>query len=145
MYRIKLVAGILTLALCLGCQTDIPDIGYVEGTVTLDGSPLPNAIVTFQPEHARPSYGRTDENGWYELVYTDGNEGAILGKHRVSISTKDSGNPDEGIEPSPEKVPAKYNTRTELTAEVTPGNNKCDFPLKSEGEIDQSDESEEEA
>ncbi|MHC4400048.1 MAG: DUF1559 family PulG-like putative transporter [Planctomycetota bacterium] len=115
-------------------------LGYVEGTVTLHGEPLSNALVTFQPEHARPSYGRTDLEGWYELVFTAGNKGAKIGKHRVSISTKAEGDPDADppIPSFPEKVPAKYNRNTELTADVGDGDNVIDFPLKSGSEIDDS-------
>jgi hypothetical protein len=135
MHNIKAVAGIMIPALlvCLGCGGG--DVGYVEGTVTMDGNPLPDALVTFQPESGRPSYGRTDGNGRYELIYTKDAKGAVPGKHTVTISTLQEGDPDAGGKSIPEKVPAKYNTNTELTREVTPGSNKLDFELSSEGEI----------
>jgi hypothetical protein len=135
MRKIKAVFGIVAPALlvCLGCGGG--DVGYVEGTVTMDGAPLPDAIVTFQPEGGRPSSGRTDENGYYELIYTRGKKGAIPGKHTVTISTLQEGDPDAGGESVPEKVPAKYNTDTELTADVKAGRNDFDFDLSSEGEI----------
>ena len=141
MHNVKAVAGILIPALlvCLGCGAS--DVGYVEGTVTMDGSPLPDAMVTFQPESGRPSYGRTDANGRYELVYTRNEKGAVPGKHTVSISTLQGGDPDAGGELVPEKVPAKYNTRTELTREVQAGSNEFDFELSSEGEIEVEAES----
>jgi hypothetical protein len=149
MRKVKPVAGVLMLMLpvCLGCLGgNVPDIGYVEGVVTLDGQPLPNAVVTFQPQNARPSYGRTDQSGRYVLVYTKGNEGATLGKHRVAISTQSDGDPDADppIPSSPEKVPARYSqmSQTELTADVKPGRNKVDFDLTSEGEIVQEEEEE---
>ncbi len=149
MHKIQPVAGILMLVLlvCAGCGgSDLPDLGYVEGTVTLDGNPLPNAIVTFQPERARPSYGRTDENGWYELAYTDEAKGATLGTHQVTISTKSDGDPDADppVPSSPEKVPARYNMKSELTAEVKAGDNECNFPLESKGEIVEEVEEDEE-
>jgi hypothetical protein len=144
MEKIKPVAAILIplLLVCLGCgKGDMPDLGQVEGTVTLDDAPLANAIVTFQPEHARPSYGKTDSSGHYELVYTDGNNGAVLGTHTVTISTKADGDPDQGIKSAPETVPSKYNTTTELTATVEAGDNTADFKLESGGKIDDSDDS----
>ncbi len=141
MHKIQFVGGILMLVslVCLGCgRGDLPDLGYVEGIVTLDGQPLPNATLTFQPESAgRPSYGRTDEKGWYELIFTAGNEGATLGKHTIAITTLADGDPDADppIPSSPEKLPSQYNSRTELTREVQPGKNDGDFELSSEGEI----------
>lgn len=141
MHKIQFVGGILMLVslVCLGCgRGDLPDLGYVEGIVTLDGQPLPNAVLIFQPESAgRPSYGRTDEKGWYELIFTAGNEGATLGKHMVAITTLTDGDPDADppIPSSPEKLPGQYNSRTELTREVQPGKNPFDFKLSSEGEI----------
>lgn len=144
MHNIKAVAGILVPAflVCLGCGGG--DVGYVGGTVTMDGAPLPDALVTFQPEGGRPSYGRTDQSGRYELIYTRDEKGAVPGKHTVSISTLQEGDPDEGTESVPEKVPAKYNTNTELTREVEPGPNEFDFDLSSEGKIEVEAESDSE-
>lgn len=147
MYAMRIVGGVLVLTslLCLGCGDSGPDRGYVEGTVTMDGEPLPDAVVTFQPEDTgRPSYGRTDENGEYELQYTSDKKGALVGSHRVSISTHERGGSAEGgygadeaggAKGSPEKVPAQYNYDTELRETVESGNNTIDFELSSEGEI----------
>ena len=142
--------GFSTLCGCGG--SDLPELGYVEGTVTLDGKPLPNVVLTYQPNKARPSYGRTDENGWYELTYTDDNPGAVLGTHNVRISSADAagGGSDDGTyeesyedegdyEDSDqesagkgEKVPAKYSRNSELTADVKSGDNVFDFALTSD-------------
>ena len=150
MHKTKAVGGvlILTLLVCFGCTgSNLPDLGQVEGTVTMDGQPLPNAIVTFQPVNpGRPSYARTDDSGKYVLVFTDGNEGATLGEHRVCISTQSDGDPDADppIPSSPETVPAKYSnmSKTELKANVEAGGNQHDFTLTSEGEIIQESEEE---
>lgn len=130
-----------TVLLTAGCGgTDGPDLGYVEGTVKMDGKPVPNAVLTFQPENARPSYGRTNEEGWYELVYTDEKLGATVGTHQVRITTGEEGDEDSGVEGQKERIPAKYNVNSELTREVEPADNVIDFDLESEGEIiEQSD------
>ena len=130
--------SLCVLSLVLGCGVggaDIPDIGHVVGTVTMDSKPLSGALVTFQPEGGRPSAGRTDENGKYELVYSRNNNGALPGMHVVSISTLDEGDPDSGIEATKETIPAKYNVQSELTTTVVAGDNTIDFDLDSEGEI----------
>lgn len=132
------------LAVAVGCgdSADVPELGEVTGTVTMDGQPVPNAVLTFQPEHARPSYGRTNEEGQYELIYTDDNPGATIGKHTVRITTAAEGDPDQGQEAQKETIPAKYNVQTELTANVEAGDNVIDFQLESGGEIVEQDDSE---
>ena len=95
----------------------------VEGVVTLNGEPLPDALVTFLPENGRPASGRTDDSGRYELVYLEGKPGALPGKHKVSISTavepdSDSDDPDKQ-KGRPEIVPPVYNRDSQLEAVVS--------------------------
>ena len=105
----------------LGCGGS-SDVGRVEGVITLDGQPVADASVEFAPEgEGRPSTGMTDSNGHYELAYTATEMGAKVGKHSVVITTAGmkpdaSGNLTE----VPETIPEKYNTKSELTVEVTP-------------------------
>jgi hypothetical protein len=121
-------------ALLLGCGG--PDnVGGVSGKVTLDGQPLPDARVTFSPtkEGGSSALGKTDSSGYYSLKYNAGYSGAELGENQVTISTYDAGNPDaDPPQPAvPEKVPVKYNAKTELKVEVKPGSNTFDFPLEA--------------
>ena len=114
------------------------DVGQVTGTVTFDAAPLPGATVTFQPQQAgAPSSGVTDDSGVYTLKYTRDQDGAELGEHSVRISTFVEG--DEDLDPPvvavPEKIPAKYNSATELKATVESGANTFDWALESEGEV----------
>lgn len=155
MLRFQLSACLCAILFLLqaGCGSDGPELGYVEGTVKLDGKPLPNVVLTFQPQKARPSYGKTDAEGKYHLVYTDELDGAVLGSHIVSISSADAGgggeyegdyeedssyekgkdyeNTGNESEARGEKVPAKFNKNTELTREVKAGDNVIDFDLSS--------------
>ena len=71
------------------------------------------------------STARTDGQGRYELTYLPDVEGAMLGSHSVRISQLD---PDMLVE----KVPAKFNADTTLTAEVGRGSNEINFELKSD-------------
>ena len=104
---------------CLGCGTgsDLPDLGYVEGGVSLDGKPTAGVIIKFQPEAGRPSYGETDGEGHYVLKYSGDTEGALLGEHLVTISTY------------PERVPEQFNRKSEMKREVVSGTNEFDFNL----------------
>ena len=121
----------MSLALVAGCTSreDLPDLGQVSGRVTLDGQPVSNASVRFEPEmgHAATSFALSDTNGEYELYYTQGVKGAVPGKHIVYIQTM----PGPPGEPAM-ALPAKYRTGQALTAEVTPGKNEINFELTSE-------------
>lgn len=127
-----------SLVLLSGCGggSDTPPLGTVSGVVTLDEKPLADAEVTFQPETGRPSLGKTDSQGNYTLAYTVNDNGALIGPHKVIITTAVEAFSDEtgggqDREARPEILPPKYNAQTTLTAEVKSGANTIDFPLKS--------------
>ena len=122
-------AGFLALAAWIaGCGgVDRPDLAPVRGKVTLDGRPLPDARLEFQPVGPwRTSMGVTDARGEYELSYIRDEKGAAVGGHRVRITTVGR------TEAEPEIVPAKYNEQTQLEREVTAGRNRIDFKLTSD-------------
>jgi hypothetical protein len=108
----------------------------VTGRVTLDGQPLENAFVEFVPsgETGSTSSGRTNAAGEYELMSTRDTSGAYLGPHRVRITTREVTVDQQQREVwLPEKVPARYNSQTELKRDVQSGENRFDFDLQSEG------------
>jgi hypothetical protein len=72
----------------------------------------------------KPSRAITDEAGRYELTYLRDIKGAAIGKHEVRIMTRTEHQPTE-------RLPAKYNSDSELTAEVTGDGVPIDFALKS--------------
>jgi predicted small lipoprotein YifL len=119
---------ILLLATLAGCGTGGPEIVPVSGRVTLDGRPLENADVVFQPDEAnRPSSGRTDADGRYQLMYKRGIEGARVGEHKVLITVSSE------IVRRPPPIPPRYNSASELRAGVKSGeDNEFNFDLKSE-------------
>ena len=123
--------------LVCGCNKEnAPGLGRVSGTVTMDGSPVADAAITFEPEGgaAGTSLGQTDANGKYELYYSRNNKGAAIGEHVVRINTY-----REIVDDKPqivkESIPSKYNVKSELKAKVTRGSNKHDFALESKGEV----------
>jgi hypothetical protein len=132
----------LALVLALGCGKRYAP---VSGTVTLNGKPLANASVSFQPiaekgvtEPGPGSAGKTNDKGEYTLASSTGKEGAIVGKHRVMVSLhsvqvgESDERPPRGGWPQAEKIPDRYNANTELTFDVQSGvSNKADFVLKS--------------
>ena len=124
LYCLAIAPGFVLL-LAGGCsRSDLPSLAPVSGTVTLDGKPLKQALVTFRPAKNRASRGRTDGEGHYELLYSPGNRGAKIGNHTIIISVRTELDPVE-------RIPAKYNSRTTLTRQVKEGKNVIDFDLKS--------------
>ncbi|HEY2411384.1 MAG TPA: hypothetical protein VGI40_04045 [Pirellulaceae bacterium] len=108
----------------------------VSGKVTVGGQPLANALVTFTPANGSPSFGRTDAEGNYNLVWSSQRgrsiEGAQIGEDTVTITTFQPGDPT--AKPAraevPEKVPYKYRQEGGYPkATVKPGANVIDFAL----------------
>jgi len=122
--RCKSIWAILLLTMLAGCGTGGPEIVPVTGRVTLDGKPLEEATVVFQPaEGNRPSTSQTDADGRYQLMYKRGVEGARVGKNKVSITVS-----HEIV-----RNPPKFKIEPDLTREVESGkDNSFDFELQSE-------------
>lgn len=89
------------LVLLPGCGGDA-DMAPVTGMVTLDGEPVPNAVVTFMPSKGGlPSTGQTDPDGGFRLKMPKGDDGAPIGRHLVSViarQTQDAPTPQGGNE-----------------------------------------------
>lgn len=139
----KRISGFLWMAILFttlsGCGDGGPELASVKGVVTVDGQPVPNAILTFVPQEGSPSYGQTASDGSYELMFTDIKRGAMLGQHQVSIEgqrlSKDElaemkaqgmDVPDRIVE-----IPKAYRRPGALTAEVKRGSNAIDFHLEA--------------
>ncbi len=134
--------GLLLFFAIGGCGGHDYPIAPVEGTVTLDGEPLANASVGFEPVRKEKgttagfgSYGQTDAQGRYRLESVHGDDGAVVGKHRVSISTMraEEGPNGEIKIVAPERVPERYQSGDALTFVVPEeGTDEADFALTTE-------------
>lgn len=82
------VAGLIAAAGCPKGGGAKLNTVKVTGTVTLDGTPLPGATVTFSPksEGARAAFGTTDENGRFTLTTLNPGDGALPGSYAVAVS-----------------------------------------------------------
>jgi hypothetical protein len=79
-------ATLLLLLVLAGCTREIRiKIVPVTGILKYKGKPVAHAHIEFSPERGRPSSGVTDEEGRFKLTYDTRHEGAIVGKHQVSI------------------------------------------------------------
>ena len=118
---------------CTGGATDkIPTLGKVKGTVTLDGKPAADIMVTFTPDVARQSGGKTDASGNYTLMYNEKLAGAAVGKHKVQMMKQLAPGTPITPENNPQTaLPPKYTFNSELTADVKEGDNVINFDLTS--------------
>jgi hypothetical protein len=132
--------GALVMLGVAGCGREPYPLAPVSGQVTLDGVPLANVHVNFQPmaagnANAGPgSHSRTDAEGRYRLqVSVSGNPGAVVGKHQVRISGlggETSKQSDAGVIGPKDPVPPWYNRDSILTVDVPPeGTDQANFPL----------------
>ena len=140
---------LLIAATLAGCGGSDLELAEVQGVVTLDGKPLPNAVLTFTPKEEGPSgVGKTNAEGEYQLM-TATKLGAVPGEHTVSIIAVPEPAPvdpsaghghgdgsgrtgsSSNFKPPPvPKIPARYNAQTELTETVESGSNTIDFALE---------------
>ncbi len=120
-------AGAVSLSGC-GGRSDLPELGDVQGVVTLDGQPLSGAQVQFVPQaDGRPSVAET---GWRRRLPASAHR-RPLRCDRGHPQGNDQHRGGWAYDPSTEKIPARYNAQTELTADVQPGSNDINFDLQS--------------
>jgi len=137
-YPHNCLAVICLLALVLaGCGSGGLPQADVSGKVTFQGNPVPNVLVSFTPERGPGASGKTDAQGNYTLMTKNPGDGAVIGKHAVTISQPkrgmilEKGQPPRMAPPPKMVIPPKYaNVQTSgLTADVKSGDNPLDFEL----------------
>lgn len=127
------------LAGLAGCS-DRYSVSPVEGKVTYNGVPLTFGRVAFQPEVGPRAVGPIQPDGTFRLSTYGDCDGAILGKHRVSIVCAEHQNPEaakkerdaEGMY-SPSLIPEKYTfpETSGFEVEVEERNEPFEFHLKN--------------
>lgn len=134
---------ILFAAGCGGPKSDYSQLNLVQvtGTVTMNGRPLPNAVITFDAPDGQFSYGLTNASGAYALQIDSQMKGVTPGDKVVRISTarrilglnsSEEGEAGPVAEKSArEEVPARYNTSSELNVTVSADQPRHDFDLSS--------------
>ena len=122
--------------------------------MTLDGKPVTEGSIQFWPQEGRPARGTIRPDGTYELSSFDEGDGAVLGRHSVTVeatrvtgrapavrSTEEeiayysqSGKARVVAAEVEQLVPERYSRRetSGLTAEVRRGENRLDFDLRAD-------------
>lgn len=116
----------------VGCDSG-PPLGEVSGTITYEGEPIEKATITFSHANGRSAFARTDANGFYELTFSDGREGALLGENLIAIETARAGTDAEGnFVEYPETLPKKYHADSDITRDIKAGKQVFDFALTND-------------
>ena len=109
----------------------------LQGTVTLDNKPLAQGTVRFIPTSGTPgpSAGGEIKNGEFSIAE---DKGVLSGSFRVEITSSKTGkkvrdrSSGEITYLREQFLPARYNSNSELTAEVKNGGpNRFEFALRS--------------
>ena len=132
--------GLVLAAIGCGYKADLPPMAEVEGTVTLDGSPLPRAMIQFSPDAKKGTRGAagvaaSDEKCHFEVV-TAGVKGALIGHHKISVEARQTPRSSTDSMP-PSLIPTKYNNpassglSTEVKKKEKGEKNEVNLPLSS--------------
>lgn len=128
----------LGLAGLAGCSDGTGGRCGVSGKIQFKGAPLDTGMIMFNPEDTKlgTQASALITKGEYKIAAA---QGLLPGKYRVAISSGDGKTPDGDPNAAPgptgnfsskERIPAKYNLETTLTADVKAGDkNAFDFTI----------------
>lgn len=129
---------LLVLPVVIGCGGGKEGQMTVTGSVTLDGQPLESGRIIFMPKEkgsaTATSGGGKIENGKYEAEVSSGKMGvSIRASKDVPIENPSEEDKARGLTTRPESIiPARYNDKSELEADVSSSSREFDFDLKSD-------------
>lgn len=144
--RLCICMAVVLFTVFVGCGGGEKSVGRksISGTVSLDGIPLNHGAIDFRPDGTGQHLvggGAVIKDGKFSIP-TD--RGLVPGKYKVSISAPESESPNlQGKSPEEqmkavatttikERLPAKYNSATELSEEVkSSGANEFHFKVES--------------
>jgi len=120
-----------------GAKEEGPTLVPVSGTITVDGTPIARAGISFRPDESKGNTapyqpaGSADENGKYELI-TAAKKGAPPGWYKVVVFPYSPPPGGEAPAVPPASFDAKYSDpeTTDLMFEVKEGEESVSIDLK---------------
>jgi hypothetical protein len=109
------ILTVLTLLMAVGgCGSDRPERVPVAGKVMIDGEPVEHGSIRLIPPDARPSVGKLGPGGQFELTCFGGDDGSVLGTHKVTVTAV------EQLDPNTQRwhAPKLYSTPSTSPLEV---------------------------
>lgn len=134
MRSVKRVSSVVVLlaamSLVVGCGGGNGDMQPVTGTVTFDGQPIESGRILFR-ETGGPQRAFSAEitNGKYATETSTGAMRVEVIASRLVPGKFDESNPGEKVPMGEMYIPEKYNSRSELTIDIQPGENTVNFDL----------------
>src|SRR5690606_31258058 len=112
-----------------GCGSS-DGLQMVSGTVSYNGTPLPEGRIQFRSlEGDQKAYAGGIENGEYSVRVAPGPASVEIRASRPVPGKFDESNPGEKEQVGEMYIPEKYNSRTELRVDVQPSTEKENFEL----------------
>ena len=131
LYRTVQALGLFLVAALAGCRDDQ---GSVTGTVTFDGRPVTTGAITFmKTDGGLVREGAVIRDGFFQARMPPGKYKIEVNAQEVVGKKKQKGfdGNDEEVELTKEMFPDRYNTKTELSKDVSAGANTVILDLKS--------------
>ncbi|UUO05267.1 hypothetical protein M4951_18025 [Blastopirellula sp. J2-11] len=128
------LSSTLLLLLATGCGSADDSNARLTGAVTLDNQPLKNGSITFLPIDGKSATaGTTIENGEFMLVIPPGKKKVeIVGTKVVGQRRAYEGDANSPmVDITEDIVPTRYNVQSDITVDVTSGENHEVFALTS--------------
>ena len=119
-----------TAALLTGCG---PSKATVSGEVKMDGQPLDSGVISFAPAAGGGASATADvKNGKYSVQTTPGAKWVQISAPLVIGQRKLSAGPDARVtDIREERLPERYNAKTELKCDLKAGGNVKDWSVES--------------
>lgn len=127
-----LLAGMAAVSLT-GCKPSGLDLQKVSGAVTFDGAPIAEGRIQFRAvEGDQRAFSAEIRDGKYEAETLPGKMTVEIIASRPVPGKFDESNPGEKVPVGEMYIPARYNSKTELKAEIPAGGaDGVDFALTS--------------
>lgn len=125
------------MAACLGLTGCGKSRTLLSGTVTLDGSPLPEAVLQFTPvgPQGRTGAARTDANGRYTVELSP-HQVRVAISARTVVGQERDGIDGPMVDVFKERVPARFSDLRKSELSVIPKDGErtvADFTLTTDG------------